>query len=324
MIRKKGENTMKLRNIYVICRDNYKAIEQISAQTVTISGRTGKRVSGWNAGREALLHVQDVSSLRKNVESIIDSVPSFFIMKDSFDIESSEWNQLSARQNTLLLAMNTIIDLYESMGMDKDMDEKAGLDIKLPPYNDFSEFTGYVKDLEFVLTKCPFFNINEEQLKFSNVDVGSSWLTFFVVAGVAVAGGSVLLNNIAAFMDKCIILRSHYLTTQKQKQDLQSEKKAIEHKEAILSYIESIYQKEVDQAIQEMEEITGYNVKNRDGDEKARIEMCFSKMGDLIDKGLQIYSTIDSPKETKELFKPLEMKYISADDELKLLTKKEE
>ena len=250
---------------------------------------------------------------------MIDAVPGFFIMKDSFDVESSEWNRLSSCRNDLLFSMKTIIDLYESMGM--NVDEKIGLDIKLPPYKDFSEFVEYVKDLELVLTKCPFFNIGEERLEFSNVDVGSSWLTFFVTG---VVGGSILLNNIAAFVDKCIILRKNFLTTKKQKQELEAGQKAIEHKEAILNYIDSLYRKEVDLAIKAMEEKTGYTVENKDGDENARIELCFSKMGELIDKGLQIYSTIDSPKEAQALFEPLETKYLSVEDTLRLLSEKEE
>ena len=153
--------------------------------------------------------------------------------------------------------------------------------------------------------------------------VASLWLTFFI-AGTTVIGGSILLNNIAAFVDKCIILRSHFLTTQKEKQELEAGQKVIEHKEAILNYIDSQYRKEVDLAIKAMEEKTGYNVENKDDDENARVELCFSKMGELIDKGLQIYSTIDSPKEAQALFEPLEMKYLSVEDTLKLLSEKEE
>ena len=45
---------MKLRNIYVICKDNYSAIKHLSSERITINGRTGSRVLGWNVAREAL------------------------------------------------------------------------------------------------------------------------------------------------------------------------------------------------------------------------------------------------------------------------------
>lgn len=39
---------------------------------------------------------------------------------------------------------------------------------------------------------------------------------------------------------------------------------------------------------------------------------------------MKIYSAIDSPKEVKALFEPLEMKYVSMTDALKLIDQKQE
>lgn len=58
--------------------------------------------------------------------------------------------------------------------------------------------------------------------------------------------------------------------------------------------------------------------------EFGRIEQCFEKMGVLIEKGLQIRASIDSPSETKALFEPLEMKYLEIGNTLKLLEKNKE
>lgn len=220
----------------------------------------------------------------------------------------------------LLRTMEDIINLYEKMGMDTE--NKIGIDIKLPKYNDFEEFVSYINNIQFIFTKCPFLQAEDEKLQFENVDVGSTWLTFLVIGGI-LTSGSVLLNNIAAFIDKCIILRSHYLTLKKQEQDLEKEEKDENEKKIILEYINNLYKKEVDAAIRELEEITKYKLENKDGDERGRVEQCFEKMGKLIDKGLQIYSTIDAPDETKQLFQPLEMHYIGIMDKIKLLEKKE-
>ena len=77
-------------------------------------------------------------------------------------------------------------------------------------------------------------------------------------------------------------------------------------------------------AIQDMDTISGYKMENKDGDERRRIEECFLRMGNLIDKGLQIHMSIDSPKEAQALFEPLEMKYISIAENLKMLEEKKE
>ena len=206
--------------------------------------------------------------------------------------------------------------------MGLNTEERIGIDIKLPKYRDFSEFVQYVNDLEKILTKCPFLQAENEELVFDNVDVGSTWLSFVVVANIAIAGGSVLLNNIAAFVDKCIVLRSHYLTLKKQKAQLESDERTEAEKETIRKYLEDMYKMQVDAAIKELEETTGHKVENKDGDENGRINFCMEKMGALIDLGLQIHSSIDSPKETQVLFEPLEMKYSRISDSLKLLEKK--
>lgn len=305
-----------------MCRDNYDLIKGISGEDVTINNRSGVCVSGWDDARNALIKLHEVDSLKDEADALINSVPEFYVNSDSFNITREEWNRIESAKYTLLRTMDDTVDLYEKMGIDTE--ERVGLDIKLPKFNDFSEFVKYINDIEFVLTKCPFLQDNNEKLIFENVDVGSTWLTFLVIGGAVTASGSVLLNNIASFVDKCIILRSHFLTTQKQKVELEAEKRDKAEKEIISKYIDDLYKNLVDSTIKELEKTTNHTVKNEDGDEFGRIEQCFDKMGVLIEKGLQIRASIDSPNATQALFEPLEMKYLEVDNALKLLEKKEE
>lgn len=312
---------MKLRNIYMICMDNYDVIEGITGKAVTINGRSGVKITGWSNAMDALQILRSIPSLEDVVDKLISSVPDFYLTRDEFNLGNDEWNKIHASKATLLRTMADTIDLYEKMGMDTN--NRIGLDIKLPEFNDFSEFVGYIKDIEFVLTKCPFLqdkNKNEEMV-FDNVDIGSTWLTFLIIG--CTAGVSIILNNVAAFVDKCIIIRSHYLSVQKQKQDLEAEKMDNNNKKVILDYIDRLYKKQVEETIKELESITENQINNDDGDAYGRIELCFDKMGELIDKGLQIRASIDSPKETQVLFEPLEMKYLSVDKMGGLIERKE-
>ena len=313
---------MKLRNIYLLCEANYDSIRLLTGQNVTIDNRIGIKVSGWGAARNALLELYDVPSLKVDAQKLFNVVPVFCRNSDTFNVSTDEWQKIASKRATLLRTMDDTIDLYKKMGFDTT--ERIGLDIKLPAFNDFSEFTKYINDIEFVLTKCPFWKEENESLVFENVDVGSTWLTFFVVGSAVAASGSIILNNIAAFIDKCIIIRSHFLTTQKQKADIEAQDRNEQEKEVILNYLQENYKKELDIAIKELEEVTHHAIENKDGDEYGRIEQCFDKMGKLLDKGLQIRSSIDSPSETKALFEPLETKYLAVENALKLLEKKEE
>ena len=159
-------------------------------------------------------------------------------------------------------------------------------------------------------------------MKFENVDVGSTWITFTIVGIAIVTGGSILMNNIAAFLDKVIVIRSHKMTVKAQESELNKSNIDSKEREEILKGIVKTYNLAVENATYELEKITGYDIN--DEEERGRAEQCIKKAVDLIDKGLEIYTTIDSPKEVKVLFEPLEMKYLSISKEPKLLTENNE
>lgn len=312
---------MKLRNIYIICKETYGDISDLSAVEAVVDGMKGVRVSGWEKACRALLRLHEISALKEDVDNLMHAVPELLRTDDVFSVKLGEWGNIDHLRLELIRSMDNVMALYQSV--EGDMESRIGVDIKLPKFNDFSEFVKYLNDLEFVLTKCPFLESADEKLIFDNVDVGSTWLTFFVVAN-GIAAGSIVLNNIAAFVDKCIIIRSHYLTTKKQKQEIENGKKNEEEKRIIYEYLNEMYKNQVESAIKSLEEITKYTVENKDGDEFKRIERCFELMGEMIDKGLQIQVSIDAPSETKALFKPLEMKYLSVKESLELLEKNED
>ena len=82
-----------------------------------------------------------------------------------------------------------------------------------------------------------------------------------------------------------------------------------------------VYQLFVENAIREFDEATEHQIQ--DGDERERIDQSIEKFNKLIDKGWQIYATIETPNETKALFRPLEVKYVSLAKKLELLEEKQ-
>lgn len=319
---------MKLRDIYTLCKQNVWDIENVNSTKVTSEfNKEGKLpddkmekifcVNGLENAIVAANRLKEVKCLDRVIRKFLDSIP--YYNKNSIYFEGADYIGFLMAKNELVSCIECIISLYEMMGFKPE--SITGLDIKLPIPSDFSEFRNNIDDLEFIFTKCPFFQHESEKLKFQNVDIGSTWLTFAIV-GISVTAGSILLNNIAAFIDKCMIIRSHNQTIQKQKFDLEQDESYVDDREIIIKYLNQTYKKTVDIAIKELEEIT--NHKLADGDERGRTEQAFDRLGKLIDKGLQIYSTIDSPEETKALFEPLEMKYLEIDKQLKLLEKKDD
>lgn len=308
---------MRLRNIYVLCNENLEKVKAIKGATYT-SNSSYTSVSGWDIFLDAYNKLHEISFLNEDISNLIRSVPEIYRHQNKFVVANNEWSKINRNRDKLVASMENVINLYESMELNSD--EKTGIDIKLPKCDDFSDFKKCIDELEFILYKCPFFKAEGEDLRFNTLDVGSMWLNFLII-GVSIGAASIILNNIAAFLDKCSIVRSHKNIVEQQELQLQSMKMEEEKKNEILNGINQIYQAQVDTVISELENETG--VKLKDGEERGVVSQAFDKANTLIDKGLQIYSTIDSPKEVKALFDPIEMKYISISKGLKQLEDKE-
>lgn len=213
----------------------------------------------------------------------------------------------------LNLQFECIIQLYESM---EQNEQGIGLDIKIPKTDDITEFKEYIDDLEFIFTQCSIFRSDDANIKLRSVDIGSIWLVFSIIG----IDACVLLNNIATFINKCLAIRSCRLTCERQEQEIKKSEYDQKVKEDMINNIAKVYKISVTNAMKELEETTGCHIQ--DGDERGRAEQSLEKLEKLIDKGLQIYASIDSPPETKALFEPLEMHYLSIAEELKRIEKK--
>ena len=305
---------MKFKDIYVICKKNY---DNISTCKLVVDEEM----------RECYFHnenrMYDILSELAGIEYLRFSVECFKKEEtklDGFDFGTRpNTDKYEIAKAELLSKMKAIINIYESLGLSQE--ETIGIDVKLPVTGDFSDFKKVIDDLEFIFTKCPFFGSKTENLRFDGLDIGSTWLTFAITGTSVLVTGSILLNNIAAFIDKCIALKSHRLTIQQQKEEIEKSRREQKEKEEIITYLDRVFKIQVENAIKELEEIAEYELS--DGDEKGRVVQSFEKLEKLIDKGLQIYSTIDSPPEVKLLFKPLEMKYLSIVEELEAIEKKD-
>lgn len=291
---------MDINQIYAICKENYNFIQEIRIEEIS-------KYEYKLSNAENILEVIGLLESTKYFDGPLDYFKKIIITFDGGKIStnSSYKSKFNEIQERLLLAMNFVIKTYESVKKHEEI--MPGLDIRLPINENFTEFRKNIDDLEFVLTKCPFFQNDTENLRFKSVDQGSVLLTF-VVTSVGILSVSVLLNNIAAFIDKCLIIRSHYLTIQEQKRMIERSNMEQKAKEEIINALDKTYKILVDEGIRELAETLNYKIK--DGDEMGRTEQAVERLNNLIERGMQIYATFGTPEETKALFAPIEMKYL--------------
>lgn len=306
---------MRLKDVYTLCKKNHKIIE--ACKLVIDEEMCECYLHEEKAIKEALVQLSVIKYLNEPIDYFYKALQDI----EYFEARTKPKTEIFDKaKNNLTKCMNSVIELYESLGLNTK--DTIGVDIKLPKTENLSDFKRNIDDLEFVFTKCPFFQSEKESLCFGGLDVGSEWLALVITASVPaiVLSGSILLNNIAAFIDKCLIIKSHKLTIQQQKNLIESSQVEQKEKEELIKNLNRILKIQIDNEIKSLEEESGYNIV--DGDERGRVEQSFEKLEKLIDKGLQIYSSIDSPPETKALFKPIEMQYLSIAKELKAIEKK--
>lgn len=301
---------MKLKDIYVTCKDSYNYFNNLEV--------SDEHYSIEKLNEDKLQQLINMEFLHHEVVGLLDKSKNFS-EKDSkvqIILEGANEEAKRALLTSLIQKLECIVDLCETIGVNTE--ETLGLDVKLPECKSLTDLKKTIGELEFIFTKCPFFQYEDAYLEFRNIDIGSIWLNLVVVAA-SIKIGIKLLSNIADFIDKCIIIKSHYLTYLQQKKEIEKAEIDEAEKQEMLKYIEKMYKIVVDNAIRELEESTGR--KMQDGDERGRTEQAINKIEKLIDKGLQIYSTIDSPKEAKALFEPIKTKFLDIEEELKLIEK---
>ncbi|MDE5539219.1 MAG: hypothetical protein K2J20_01890, partial [Bacilli bacterium] len=140
-------------NIYHLCKQNIKTFQNIYINKFT-DGTC--RLENWGLIKEKLTIIRRIPSLTKYADDYYNSVPVFIRDNSSLMLSETLSNELNLKRKAICDKMKTIIDLYESM---KISDGGTGIDIKMPPCDDLKAYISYLKDIEFIFSQCPFFNV---------------------------------------------------------------------------------------------------------------------------------------------------------------------
>lgn len=157
------------------------------------------------------------------------------------------------------------------------------------------EYISYLKDLNFIFSQCPFLQCDGEVIKFGSVDVGSNWLKLTITA----ASISVILTNTASLLDKALALRSHYITIQQQEEMLRSMQIKNELAEEQVRTFKQLKDAGMEIVIQRLEKDHGIQL---DPEERDKTERILDKLILFLDKGGEIYASLDAPEDIQLLF----------------------
>lgn len=281
---------MKLYNIYRLCKEYSISLEVAKFKKDDKSGYY--TISSWPFVQECLDCVKKIPSLKNDINNYIYSVPVLVREDVSPQVDPSTAQKINSKLKIITDKMNVIIDLYENMNLEE---HGNGLDIKLPPCDDLKDYISYLKDIDFIFSQCPFLQCENEILKFGSVDVGSNWIKLTL----ATASTCMILNNTAALVDKALVLRSHYISIQQQEEMLKSIQFKNELTSAQIETFNLLRKTYMDTTISLLEHDLS---KLENPEERDKAERSLNKLAELLDKGAEIYATLDAPEEIQALF----------------------
>ncbi len=304
---------MRLYNVFYACKLCLPSIKAVSVAD-SIKDSNVVFVNNWLACKEALDALKSIECFDKDINKLYKLL-DWQLNIDKVRLPSSQKQDFEKALMKVLGSVEILVNLCDMLEIGE---AGSGIDVKIPKCDSLKEYMGYLKEIDFMFTQCPYLLHEEEEIKFNNVDVGSQWLAFAVTG---ITGSFYILNNLAKLVQKAISIKSNILVYRQQEEQLKEMQLKNEVLDETVETFKRFKQTLLDDSVAELEGDIG---KLRDGEERDKVKKTLEDMVVLMDKGVEIYSSIETPKEVKVLF-PLEKDTVILPDNItKLIEEKEE
>ena len=212
--------------------------------------------------------------------------------------------------------MQGVVDLYESM---HDGISQPGIDIKIPSCESLKDYIKILDDIDFIITQCPYLRNENEDIKYRGTDVGSDWITFAIIMSSTVSASFVVLNNLASLMNKAIQIKSNKKVLDMQDEILKTMQSKNEATQETVDAFKKMKKITYKQYVDELQNELG---RLENGEEEGKVAKSLEKLANLLDKGVEIHTSIETPKEIKVLFPFVETQQTLPDSLLKYIEDK--
>lgn len=303
---------MRLYNIFYVCK---LCLPSIRAVTWENTKPYIYLVKNWGDCKKSLDSLKKIECFEKKVERLYSILDDFQLKKEVARLSSEDLPNFEKALLDISVSVEMMIDLCDMLEMGK---ADSGIDVKIPKCDSLKEYMGYLKEIDFMFTQCPYLLHDKEEIKFNNVDVGSHWISFVVLG---ITGGFYILNNLAKIVQKAVAIKSNILVYRQQEEMLKEMQMKNEVLEETVETFKMFKQTLLDSSVSELEDDIG---ELQDGEERDKVKKTLEDMVVLMDKGVEIYSSIETPKEIKVLFPFEKDTAILPDNITKLLEEKKE
>ena len=305
---------MRLYNIYYLCKTAKQSIDEIDFSEFNNSREF--QIEGWENGITALSLLREMAFIKEYADNAIKIIPVYVRSDANPRIDAATKNHFRSVLNEIKVRLDSVIKLYESL---EAGEAKEGIDIKIPKCNDLKEYIQYMKDIDFILSQCPFISGSGEEIVFNTFDVGSMWLSLFIKA---TAGSHVIMSVLSKMSEIATQFRSNNVVINQQKEILETMRQKNEIGQEMLDTFKKMKTLMLDNAVSQIEESSGIKLANDEERDKAR--RAIDTFSELLDKGVELYSAIETPEDVKVKFPFAENDPLLSEEALKLIEDKEE
>ena len=294
---------MRLTYMYYLIKNNYQPIADLTMERCTDQTPRGitfhyGTIDNWLSAKSALDNLSVIDYFQDEINSMLECVDKRHSQNDHIEFDDTSYLQFCASCNILKSKMEITLDFCKSLGLKS---EQMGFDIKMPPTNDFNDFADNIASLKKVLQLCPYLNIDGESVEIYSVDIGSIWMKFAVASTAAVT--AVTLSNLATLVDKSVKIRSHMLTYRQQQDECRMQEVADDLLENIIDTHNQLLEHQKNKVLKELQsELDNGTGEPLSHEEEEQLRVSMEQLIDLIDKGMEIYASVDSSDEIKDLF----------------------
>lgn len=301
---------MRLYNIYYLCKEAYR---QLNVLTPVHNNDGSYTLNSWHICKNGLEALFDIDFLKEEAKDAYNSISVIDRADISPKISSSIFNRFHDIYKKIIDKLKAIIDLYESV---RNSNVSPGIDIKIPHCDKLRDYIDILRDIEFIVEQCPYLKSESEELQFSGTDVGSDWITFAIVG---IPTSFYILNNIASLVNKAIALKSNNEIWKQQEELLETMRMKNEVSQETIDAFKKMKSLTLKTYVDELQSEIGAVA---DPEEEAKVAKSLEKLSALIDKGVEIYSSIDTPEEIKVLFPFNEKQALLSESAVKYLEDK--
>lgn len=314
---------MREADVKKIIKLNYEKLE-LNTQEVIVNSTRYNEIKNWKEISDALFSLLRFPFLIDSIESLFECGANVRSNANNITIISSSFKDFENKFKIVKAKCEAILDYNDSKNC---MSKDNNLYVKLPDeLDDLNELEEIIKSLEYIFNKCPILNESYKKIGFVGVEHGSSWLVLsIIVTSLKLLPGA--LNNIADFIKKCNEIRIQNRTIRKMDLDYYAalfDFTKEEFDEKIKIADKKIKEQQSEVCIEKFKEIEGIKKEKISPEDTLSITHAMVAMIDLIEKGVEIYSSDNVDDNVKTRFPAQEDFKKFRYQDVKLLDKEKE